>query len=93
MSILLAAMLLAAQQAAPAEAVAPAAPPAQTAKKQKPKQVCEYLEITGSRAKHRVCHDEGGAANLEGYGVSNSAFGKGSIKNGDQQTAPSPGAN
>jgi hypothetical protein len=93
MSILLAAMLLAAQQTAPAEAAAPAAPPAQTAKKQKPKQVCEYLEITGSRAKQRVCHDVGGAANLEAYGVSNSGFGKASIKNADQQNAPSPGAN
>jgi hypothetical protein len=62
MSILIAAMLLAAQQATPADA-APAA------QKKKPQQVCEMVEVTGSRARKRVCRDASGHLDL-GPGVS-----------------------
>jgi hypothetical protein len=61
------------------------APPAQAAKKVKKPQVCEYLEITGSRAKQRVCHDAEG--NLEPIpGVSNSAYGKTRVNEPNVQT-------
>jgi hypothetical protein len=76
MSILLLAAMMAAQ--APT-AVQPAAPVAQ---KEKPKQVCESIEITGSRSRQRVCHDVGSRANLEEYGVSDSAFGKTGVHSG-----------
>jgi len=78
--------------AAMAVAQAPSAePPAtQAVNKKKPAQVCEYLEITGSRAKHRVCHDEGAAANLGAYGVSDSAFGKGTFQNADPKAPAAP---
>ena len=62
MSILIAAMLLAAQQATPAELTAPAA-------KKKPQQICEMVEVTGSRARKRVCRDSAGRLDL-GPGVS-----------------------
>jgi hypothetical protein len=78
-------MLLAAQQASPA---APAAP---TAKKQKPAQICEYIEITGSRAKQRVCRDATGHLDL-GPGVSDSAFGKGTFKNEDPKVPSMSGS-
>lgn len=35
----------------------------------KSKQVCEYIEVTGSRSKRRVCRDENGTLDL-GPGVS-----------------------
>ena len=80
MSVLLAAMLLAAQQATPAQ---PAAP---TAHKAKPQQVCEMIEITGSRSKRRVCRDASGNLDL-GPGVSNSLGAKGTIDQGNGQAA------
>jgi hypothetical protein len=58
---------------------APAAqPPVNNApvKKAKAPQVCEYIEITGSRAKRRVCRDASGNLDL-GPGVSSSLAGKG----------------
>ena len=61
MSILIAAMLLAAQQATPTDA-APAA------QKKKPQQICEMVEVTGSRARKRVCRDASGRLDL-GPGV------------------------
>jgi hypothetical protein len=67
MSLLLVAGLMMAQ--APAATQAPAAKPA------KSKQVCEMIEVTGSRSKKRVCRDSEGRLDL-GPGVSNSAFGK-----------------
>ena len=82
--IFVAAMMMA--QAPAAAQPAPAQP--QTAKKQKPAQVCEYIEITGSRAKRRVCRDADGNLDL-GPGVSNSAFGKGRI---DQSGGMAPAA-
>jgi len=69
----LAAMMMAQAPAGAAPQPATAAQPA--AKKQKPKQVCEYIEITGSRSKRRVCRDESGQLDI-GPGVSNSAYGK-----------------
>ena len=83
MSLILVTLLMAQTVGAAAQ------PPATSAVKEKPKQVCEYLEITGSRAKERVCHDVGGTVNLEGYGVSNSAYGKAAITNADPHNAPS----
>lgn len=80
MSVLIVAMLVAAQQPTPAQPTAPVA-------KKKPQQVCEYLEITGSRAKQRVCRDEGGHLDL-GPGVSDSAFGKGTLKQMEGQATP-----
>ena len=61
MSILIAVMLLAAQQATPTDA-APAA------QKKRPQQVCEMVEVTGSRARKRVCRDSSGRLDL-GPGV------------------------
>ena len=81
-------MFLAAMMMAQAPATAePATPPAPAAKKQKPPQVCEYIEITGSRSKRRVCRDADGNLDL-GPGVSNSAFGKTRIQ--QQNGAPAP---
>ena len=80
MPILITALMLVAQSSTPAVSAAPAA-------KQKPKQVCEYIEITGSRAKQRVCRDEGGHLDL-GPGVSDSAFGKGTLKQMEGQATP-----
>jgi hypothetical protein len=47
------------------------------AAKVKPAQVCEYIEVTGSRSKRRVCHDADANADLSAYGVSGSLYGKG----------------
>jgi hypothetical protein len=81
-------MFLAAMMMAEAPAAAQPAQPAQpVAAKPKPKQVCEYLEITGSRAKRRVCRDADGNLDL-GPGISNSAFGKAKI---EPQGTPSTG--
>jgi len=66
-------MFLAAMMMAQAPAAVPPQPAA--AAKPKPKQVCEYIEITGSRSKRRVCRDENGQLDL-GPGVSDSAYGK-----------------
>lgn len=49
-------LFLAAQAAA--APVQPAAPAA------KPKQICEMMEVTGSRSKKRVCRDATGRLNL-----------------------------
>ena len=54
---------------------------APVAKQEKPKQVCEYIEVTGSRSKRRVCRDAEGYLDLD-PGISNSAFGK------DRSTQP-----
>jgi hypothetical protein len=72
MSVFLAAMLLAAQPTIPAQTAVPAS------QKKKPQQVCEMIEITGSRSKRRVCHDVNGDLDL-GPGVSGSLGGKGRV--------------
>lgn len=63
-------ILLAAQVAAQAPVVQPAP------KAAKPKQVCEMVDLTGSRSKRRICHNVNDSADLTGYGVSNSGYGK-----------------
>jgi hypothetical protein len=78
MSMLIVAAMMMAQ--APA-AVQPEQP---VTVKKKPKQVCELMEVTGSRSKKRVCRDASGQLDL-GPGVSNSAFGK--TKSNQQGTA------
>jgi hypothetical protein len=45
-------------------------PPA--AVKPKPKQVCELIEVTGSRTRRRVCVDESNTG-LLGFGIANGA--------------------
>lgn len=80
MSLLLAAILLAGQQN-PADASAPAA------QKKKPQQICEMIEITGSRSKKRVCRDAEGDLDL-GPGVSSSLGGKSGATQAGQTTAP-----
>ena len=84
--LFLAAMMMAETPAA----VQPAAPVAPAAKKQKPAQVCEYIEITGSRSKRRVCRDASGNLDL-GPGVSNSGYGKTRINQTSTSAAPGPG--
>ena len=81
MSVILAALLLAGQQATPVETTAPAV------HKKKPQQVCEMVEITGSRAKKRVCRDTEGNLDL-GPGVSSSFGGKGSSTQPMQSGTP-----
>ena len=76
MSIMFLAAMMMAQ--APAAAVTVTSP-VPAAQKQKPRQVCEYIEITGSRSKKRVCRDEFGVRDL-GPGVSNSGYGKAKIE-------------
>jgi hypothetical protein len=70
-------LFVAAMMLVQAPAVQPQPAQPVKAKKVKKPQVCEYMEITGSRAKQRVCHDADTAADLSGYGVSNSLYGKG----------------
>jgi len=65
MSILFLAAMMMAQASAPA-----AAQPEQPVTiKKKPRQICEMIEVTGSRARKRVCRDENGQLDL-GPGVS-----------------------
>jgi hypothetical protein len=52
-----------------AQAPAAAQPEQPVTIKRKPRQVCEMIEVTGSRARKRVCRDENGRLDL-GPGVS-----------------------
>lgn len=61
MSLMIVAAMMMAQAPAAAEPVAPAVP---AAKKQKSRQVCESIEVTGSRSKRRVCRDANGDLDL-----------------------------
>ena len=86
--MLLAAMMMAqAPAAAPAAAVQPL-----KVKKHKAPQICEDIEITGSRSKRHVCHDadvDAGAL----VGVSHSMAGKGtsqSVANGSVSAGTLP---
>jgi hypothetical protein len=56
--LLLLAALLAAQT--PPATQPPVVVTGDQAKPKKPKQLCQMMEITGSRARHRVCHDANG---------------------------------
>jgi hypothetical protein len=80
----LAAMMMAQAPAGAAPQPATAAQPA--AKKQKPKQVCEYIELTGSRSKRRVCRDDDGNLDM-GPGIKSGAYDKTS----NQQSGGIPG--
>ena len=85
MSLMVLAAMMMAQ--APAEAAPqPAAAAQPAAKKQKPKQICEYIELTGSRSKRRVCHDDAGNLDL-GPGVRSGTYDKSS----NQQSSSVPG--
>jgi hypothetical protein len=69
------AMLLISAQAPAAQQPAPPAQSAQStqpAAKKKPKQNCQFMEVTGSRTRQRICHDQFGELDL-GPGVSNEA--------------------
>jgi hypothetical protein len=69
-----------------AEAPAAAQPsPAQPTTAKKAPQVCEYIEVTGSRSKRRVCRDASGNMDL-GPGVHGGSIGGANV--GDQ----SPGS-
>ena len=74
MSMMFLAAMMMAQAPAQAQPVAPAAPQP-VAKKVKPKQICEYIEVTGSRSKRRVCRDDSGNLDL-GPGVHSGTFGQ-----------------
>ena len=67
-------MFLAAMMMAQAPAAVQTPPSQPVAAKQKPKQVCENIEITGSRSKRRVCRDDDGNLDL-GPGVKSGASG------------------
>jgi hypothetical protein len=84
MSLMFLAAMMMAQ--APADAQ-PAPAQAPMTKKQKPKQVCEMIEVTGSRSKRRVCRDADGNLDL-GPGVHSGSIGGAKI--GDQ-SAPGSG--
>ena len=54
----------------------PAAAQVPVAKKQKPKQICEMIDVTGSRARRRVCRDDSGNLDL-GPGIKSTAYDNG----------------
>ena len=70
MPMILVAALMMAQAPAAAQPALPA--PAAQPKAKKPKQICENIEVTGSRRPQRVCRDEDGVFKL-GSDVANSA--------------------
>lgn len=86
--LLLAAMMMA--QAPAAVEPAPTRPAVQPAVKEKPKKVCQYIEITGSRSRQRVCRDENGTLDL-GPGVSDTGWGKTRVNDPAVAVGP-PGA-
>ena len=58
--------------------------------KKKPRQVCEMIEVTGSRARKRVCRDENGRLDL-GPGVSSMGV-QGKIQQQGGSTGGPPGS-
>jgi len=62
---------------------------APVAKQQKRKQICEYIEVTGSRSKRRVCRDDEGNLDL-GPGVRSGSYGQDS--GGQSSVGRGPGA-
>ena len=72
--IFLAAMMMG---QAPAAAPQPAPVQQQAAQKAKPAQICEYIEVTGSRSKRRVCHDVNGSADFSRAGCGHTVGGVG----------------
>ena len=89
MTFLLGALLLVSDPSLARQSAAQPVQPAQAAPKKK-QQVCEYLELTGSRSRRRVCRDANGDLDL-GPGVSHSAYGKGIGSDGGHAgTSPPP---
>ena len=85
-------MFLAAMMMAQAPAaVPPAEPPAPMAKKQKRAQVCEYVELPGSRSKRRVCRDVNGDFGME-PGIRNVSVGNAKIKSQETPAATPNGS-
>jgi hypothetical protein len=74
MLTILAAMMMA-QAPAQAQLPQPATAQQPAAKKAKPKQVCEYMELTGSRSPRRVCRDVNGNVDPQ-PGIQSGAFDK-----------------
>lgn len=64
MSVLFAAFMM----MAPAPEAAPSLPPVLPvqAKKQKPKQICQTVDVTGSRVPQRICHDANTGPAMDG---------------------------
>lgn len=79
MSLMFVAAIMMAQAPAAAQ---PATAQPQAAKKQKPAQVCELIEVTGSRSKRRVCRDASGNLDL-GPGIHSGSFGQDSSRQDD----------
>jgi hypothetical protein len=86
--LIIAALLVSAQAPTAAAQSAPAQAPA--AKKHKPAQVCEDVELTGSRAPRHICHDPNVDAGAL-VGVSHSIGGKGRIDEQGGQSTGGPG--
>ena len=84
MSALILAGLLMAQGPASVEAQPP------SAAKKKSHQICEMIEVTGSRARKRVCRDENGVLDL-GPGVSRGAPNSGLFRRGPSGGGESAG--
>jgi len=78
MPLMFVAALMLAQAAAPAAQPAPPAPPIDVTGKRKPKQKCEFIEVTGSHTRQRVCRDEFGELDL-GPGVTSAGANPGMI--------------
>ena len=52
-----------------------AAAPAQPAVTKKPDQICQYIEVTGSHQRQKVCHDKGGAQADAGTNIADAPAG------------------
>ena len=77
MSIMILAAVMMAQAPAQVQPPQPANVQQPVAKKKKPKQICEEMEITGSRSPRRVCRDADGNLDL-GPGITSGSFDKAS---------------
>jgi hypothetical protein len=87
MSLIVAVLLVSAQTPIAAQTAVAQAP---AAKKHKAEQICEDIQLTGSRSKRHICHD----ANVDAgtlLGVSHSIGGKGKIDQQDGQSTGGPG--
>jgi hypothetical protein len=85
-------MFLAAMVMAQAPAAAQPTPQSPVLKKHKPPQVCEDIDITGSRLQRHICHDANVNADAL-LGISNSLDGKAKLgahagDRGDSNTMP-----
>ena len=75
MSLMILAAMMMAQAPAQAQLPQPATAQQPAVKKKKPKQICEEMEITGSRSPRRVCRDADGNLDL-GPGITSGSFDK-----------------